>query len=257
MLNFRTASLLFIITAGGVTALHFSTGISWWWLLPVILIYIISVIIGSARISSNFYAQVHCEGSTSEKQVAISFDDGPTSFTPAILQTLAAHRAPATFFVIGKHIPGNESILKQIAAQGHIIGNHTYSHSFFIDLHLSKGWKEELNQTSDAVYAVTGKRMQFFRPPYGVTTPHLAKAAKELNYHLIGWSIRSLDTTNDNEDIIFKRVKDQLKPGAVILFHDTSEKTNRVLNQVLQLLQAQSYTIRPLNHLLELTAYRS
>lgn len=127
---------------------------------------------------------------------------------------------------------------------------------FFIDFKNTAAFKEELNHTADAVYNVTGKRMQFFRPPYGVTTPHLAKAAKALNYKIIGWNIRSLDTTKDSEEIIFNRVKKQLTPGAIILFHDTSDKTNNVLKQTLIFAKEKGFKVVGLEQLLGLKAYQ-
>jgi peptidoglycan/xylan/chitin deacetylase (PgdA/CDA1 family) len=256
MLNFRTASILFIIALTGVISLHCFTGISWWWLAPVILIYKIRIVAGSAYIDSDFYIQAHCSGATTEKEIALTFDDGPTGFTQKILSTLAEHHAAATFFVIGKNIAGNEMILKQTVSEGHTIGNHTFSHSFLIDFKNASAFKEELNQTADAVYSVTGKRMQFFRPPYGVTTPHLAKAAKALKYKIIGWNIRSLDTTKDSEEIVFNRVKEQLKPGAIILFHDTSDKTNTVLKQTLSFAKENGFKVVGLEQLLKTNAYQ-
>lgn len=245
-----------IIALTGVFMLHYASEISWWWLLPVILLYKVSLIYGSATIGSNFYTQVHCKGNTTRKEIAITFDDGPTPFTSSILQTLSEHNAPATFFVIGKNISGNESILKQAVSEGHTIGNHTFTHSFFIDFKNADGFEQELNQTSDAVFAVTGKRMRFFRPPYGVTTPHLVKAARRLNYAIIGWNIRSLDTTHDQEEVVFRRVIKQLKPGSILLFHDTSEKTIAVVRRTLLFAQENNFRIVGLEELLQLSAYQ-
>jgi peptidoglycan/xylan/chitin deacetylase (PgdA/CDA1 family) len=256
MLNFRTVSISFIIAVIALILLHYVAGISWWWLVPLILVYKICIVTGSANINSNFYIQAYCNGITTEKEIAITFDDGPTAYTQKILNTLREYEATATFFVIGKNIPGNEMILKQTVAEGHIIGNHTFSHSFFIDFKSTVTFKEELNQTADAVYDVTGKRLQFFRPPYGVTTPNLAKAANALNYKIIGWNIRSLDTTKDSEEVILNRVKQQLKPGAIILFHDTSDKTNKVLKQTLAYLKENGFKIVGLGQLLNQHPYQ-
>ncbi len=250
MLNFRTANIFFIISILFVCALHYTVTLSWWWLLPCILAYILCLVLGSARINSNFYATVQCNGITRANEVAITFDDGPTPFTQKILQTLSEYGAPATFFVIGKNIDGNEELLKQTITAGHTIGNHTFSHSFFIDLKNAEGFKAELQQTADRIYRHTGINTKFFRPPYGVTTPHLVRAAKELDHQIIGWNIRSLDTTGDDEKKILDRVKKQLKPGAIILFHDTSEKTNNVLQQLLLFLQQNNFKVVKLEQLL-------
>lgn len=252
MLNFKTASILFLVACGGIILLHYTANASWWWLLPVILIYKIFIITGSANINSNFYAPVYCKGTTSEKEIVLTFDDGPTLFTKDILHSLSLYQVPATFFLIGKNIQGNESLVKQIISEGHHIGNHTFSHSFFIDFKNVKGFKQELIQTDEAVTKITGKRLKLFRPPYGVTTPHLVRAARELGYILIGWNVRSMDTTNDSEDVIVKRVTEQIKPGAIVLLHDTSDKTNAVLKRVLAFVKENNYKIVSLEKMLDI-----
>jgi peptidoglycan/xylan/chitin deacetylase (PgdA/CDA1 family) len=227
----------------------------WWLLLPSVL-YAACIIYGSSVIQANFFAPAYCSADTTEKIIALSFDDGPHSeYTPQVLALLAQYQATATFFVIGKHIHGNESLLKQIVAEGHSIGNHSYSHSFFIDFKNVQGFKDELNQTAELVFNIIGKKMKLFRPPYGVTTPNLAKAAKLLDYRLIGWNIRSLDTTNDTVDVITQRVQSQIKSGAIILLHDTSNKTIQVLERTLSFAQQQGYKIVSIERLLNINPY--
>ncbi|HET6227728.1 MAG TPA: polysaccharide deacetylase family protein [Bacteroidia bacterium] len=251
MLNFKTSSILFVLAVISIVTFHYVAFFSLWWLILPVLIYKAFIVYGSANINSNFYCKTYCEGTTTEKEIVLTFDDGPTAFTPAILETLRQHQAPATFFVIGKNIHGNEAVLKQTVAEGHTLGNHTFSHSFFIDFKNAKQFKRELNQTDDAVYNVTGTHLSWFRPPYGVTTPHLVKAAKQLHYKIIGWNIRSLDTTKDSEEVIYKRVTSQLKPGAIILFHDSSEKTNAVLKRTLAFAKEHKFKVVPLGKLLK------
>ena len=135
-------------------------------------------------------------------------------------------------------------------AEGHSIGNHSYSHSFFIDFKNVQGFKEELTQTEELIFKVIGKRVKLFRPPYGVTTPNLAKAAKLLDYRIIGWNIRSLDTTKDKVEVITQRVQSQMKSGAIILLHDTSHKTIQVLERTLNYAQQQGYKIISIEQLL-------
>jgi len=159
------------------------------------------------------------------------------------------------FFVIGKNIQGNEALLQQIDSDGHSIGNHSYTHSFFMDFNSLQGFKDELNQTAESVFNIIGKRMRLFRPPYGVTTPKLAQASKELNYSVIGWSIRSFDTTAASEQFITRRVQTQIKPGAIILFHDRSDKTLQVLKQTLNFAKQNGYKIVTVEQLLKIKAY--
>jgi peptidoglycan/xylan/chitin deacetylase (PgdA/CDA1 family) len=118
-----------------------------------------------------------------------------------------------------------------------------------------QGFKNELNQTAESVFNIIGKRMKLFRPPYGVTTPHLVKAASVLNYSIIGWTIRSFDTTADTAQTITRRVQTQIKPGAIILFHDTSDKTIQVLKQTLDFAKDHGYKIVSVDQLLKIKAY--
>jgi len=255
-MTFKSTRNSFIIASSAIGLLHLFFGISPGWLALPGALYLALIIYGSANIQSNFHAPAYCHATISEKEIALSFDDGPNrKFTPQVLSALAQHNAPATFFVIGKNIRGNESVLKRIDAEGHSIGNHSYTHSFYVDFKNLQGFKNELNQTAESVFNVIGKRMKLFRPPFGVTTPNLAKAAKSLNYNIIGWTIRSLDTTSDSAQIIARRVQTQIKPGAIILFHDTSDKTIQVLKQTLNFAKENGYKIVSVEQLLKIEAY--
>lgn len=256
MLKFRLAILIFVIECIAVAVLWYMLHISPWWFLVPVMGLKIFVIFGSANIQSNFFLDAHSSITTEEKKIAISFDDGPNAeFTPKVLAVLEEFQVPATFFVIGKNIAGNENLLKKTEAAGHIIGNHSFSHSFFIDFKTKNGFMEELNSTSDEIYRVLKKRVKFFRPPYGVTTPNIASAVKALDYQVIGWNIRSLDTTNDSEEKIAKRVISQIRPGAMILFHDTSEKTAQVLKQTLNFAKENGFKIVSTEELFGISAY--
>ncbi len=230
--------------------------ISVFWLTVPCILFLALKVYGSACIQSDFYTYAYCEGKTAEKFMALTFDDGPNvHYTPQVLELLAQYKAPATFFIIGKNIKGNESILKKIDAEGHIIGNHSYSHSYWIDFKCVRGFKEELNQTTEIVYQLLGKKMRLFRPPYGVITPSLIGASKLLNYFIIGWNIRSFDTTKDSVQIITQRIEKKIKPGAIILLHDTTDKIIQVLEQTLIYTKENDYQIVSLEQLLQIEAY--
>jgi len=255
-MTLRSTLCIFIIAGSVIGLLHLFFGTSLGWLALPGAVCLAFIIYGSSIIQANFYAPAYCYGNTTKKEIALSFDDGPNrEYTPQVLSTLAQHHALATFFVIGKNIQGNESVLKQIDAEGHTIGNHSYTHSFFVDFKSLQGFKNELNQTAESVFNIIGKRMKLFRPPYGVTTPHLVKAASVLNYSIIGWTIRSFDTTADTAQTITRRVQTQIKPGAIILFHDTSDKTIQVLKQTLDFAKDHDYKIVSVERLLKIKAY--
>jgi peptidoglycan/xylan/chitin deacetylase (PgdA/CDA1 family) len=97
---------------------------------------------------------------------------------------------------------------------------------------------------------VSGKKPFYFRPPYGVTNPVVAKVAKMLNYKVVGWSVRSLDTVLKDEDKIMARIKDRLHPGAVILMHDDREVTSKVLEKVILMVKEEGYRFVGLEELI-------
>lgn len=256
MLTFKSTSLLFILSLAlcGLFIYYFSIHPAY--LALPILIFKAFIIYGSATIQSNFYLKAYNSGDATKKQIAITFDDGPhPEFTPEILKILAEYNAKASFYVIGKNIEGNEKLVQEIHKNGHLLGNHSFSHSFFIDFKSTKGFVEEINQTNNALEKIIGKRTALFRPPYGVTTPNIASAVKKLNMHVIGWNVRSLDTTNDDAQTIIKRVTTQLKPGAIVLFHDTSDKTVSVLKQTLNFAKENGFKVVSLEELLTIKAY--
>ncbi len=256
-MTFNSARNKFFITLCIIGLLYLFFDASLWWLVLPGVVYLTLIIYGSAIIQANFYGPAYCYGNTIKKEIALSFDDGPNQeYTPQILSTLANYNALATFFVIGKNIEGNEKILKQIDTEGHSIGNHTYTHSYFVDFKNLQGFIQELNQTEESVFRVIGKRMRLFRPPYGVTTPHLVKASSTLNYNIIGWTVRSFDTTADSLQTITRRIETQIQPGAIVLFHDTSDKTIQALKQTLSFARDNDYKIVGIEQLLAIKAYQ-
>ena len=147
-----------------------------------------------------FFYKVICSANTDQKEIAISFDDGPASnYTPEILQLLKQDNVKAAFFCIGNRIAGNESIIAKIKEEGHIIGNHSYSHHFWFDLFSSKKMLDDLKKMDQEIERVIGLQPKLFRPPYGVTNPNLKKAIIKGDYTPVGWSVRSMDTVIKNE----------------------------------------------------------
>lgn len=211
---------------------------------------------GCYYVGSNFFIRIVCKADTDQKDIAISFDDGPaTNYTKEILKILDAGNIKATFFCIGNRIAGNEPILKQIQAEGHLIGNHSYSHHFWFDLYPTKKMQDDLQQMDSAVQNVTGLRPKLFRPPYGVTNPNVKRAIREGGYTPVGWSVRSLDTVIRDENKLLRKINAGIKPGAIFLFHDTSKTMVHVLPAFIQEVKKRGYNIIPLDKLLALKAY--
>ncbi|MCK5170454.1 MAG: polysaccharide deacetylase family protein [Bacteroidales bacterium] len=219
------------------------------------ILFLIHLVYCSANICSQAYIKTLCKIKTSEKKIAITFDDGPDSkITPKVLEILDEYNAKATFFCIGKNIENNKDLLKLIDEKGHLTGNHTWSHDRWFDLFSSKKMKSEIEKTSDLIFEIISKKPKLFRPPYGVTNPVLKRALKNINFHTIGWSIRSFDTINSPEKTL-KRIKNKLSPGDIILFHDNREHIIEILKSFLEYTNNQGYQIVRLDKLLNIEAY--
>lgn len=256
MLNFRNINILFSALLIILIAIHINSGLHWYMYLLLFIVYSLILFYGCYYIGSNFFINVVCSADTNKKEIAISFDDGPAiNYTPQILQLLKYHGIKAGFFCIGNRITGNEQVLKQIVEDGHIIGNHSYSHHFWFDMYSSKKMLADLHQMDRSMEEVTGLKPKFFRPPYGVTNPNLSKAIRKGNYTAIGWNVRSLDTVIKDEAELLRRIRKGIKPGAIFLFHDTSKTTLNVLPEFIKEVKKQGYDIVPLDKLLHLSPY--
>ena len=227
------------------------------YIYPLLLIlYSLVVFYGCYYIGSSFFIKIICSANTDQKEIAISFDDGPVSnYTTEILQLLKQDNIKATFFCIGNRIAGNENIVKKIKDDGHIIGNHSYSHHFWFDIFSSEKMLDDLKKMDQETERVTGMLPKLFRPPYGVTNPNLRKAIIKGDYTPIGWSVRSMDTVIKDEKKLLDKINRSLKPGAVFLFHDTSKTTVNVLPEFIREVKNKGYHIIPLDKLLHLNPY--
>lgn len=252
MLTFRTSTILFIIVSVISWLLQWPAWI--WWLL--VMVYLVLLVLGSMRIRSNFYIKAVCSGSNDGKKIAISFDDGPLpEYTLSILEILEREKVPACFFCIGNRVDQHPEIARTIVDQGHIIGNHSYTHHALFDLYGAARMKEELEQTNRCIRNATGKLPAFFRPPYGVTNPNLASAVKKTRMTTIGWNIRSLDTVARDDKKLLDKLWKELRPGAVILFHDTMAITAAILPAFLAGVRERGFEIIPIDELINEDAY--
>lgn len=180
------------------------------------------------------------------KEVALTFDDGPAAPTGIILDALAREKVKATFFLIGKNIAGNETLVKRMADEGHAVGNHSFNHSVNFDWQSAAAMQQELEQTNMAIEAVTGTPVKLFRPPYGVTNPNLAKAVARCELKSIGWSLRSMDTIARDEARLLRKILRQVKPGGIILLHDRCPITANILPALIQELKKRDYVFTTL-----------
>jgi len=236
-----------------IGVMSFYVQVRWWYVLIPILAWHGIAAWGSFNISSGYHLKAVCSGTTDGgKQVAITFDDGPGEFTPMVLDVLKKYSAPATFFCIGKNIQQHPQILARVVAEGHLVGNHSYSHSNYFDLYRKNRVVTELRDTDALIERATGRKNLYFRPPYGVTTPSIRQALAVTGHTVIGWSIRSLDAVIKDEQQILERIKKRLAPGGIILLHDTSLRSVHVLEQLLIFLKQNGYSVVSLEQLLRI-----
>jgi len=256
MLNFRNINVLFtILTLLSVVA-QILLGVPAYVYIILIAVYLLVLFYGCYYVGSNFFLPVICSAKTNKKVISLSFDDGPVAGnTLRILQILKDNNAEAAFFCIGRHITKNQAIFKQVYDEGHLIGNHTFSHHFWFDMFSAGKMLADMHMMDKEVNNIIGKTPRLFRPPYGVTNPNLRKAIVRGNYTPVGWSMRSMDTVIKDEKRLLNKVTGKIKPGAIFLFHDTSDATVAVLPAVINQIQAKGYTIVRLDKMLNLQAY--
>ncbi|HEY1195144.1 polysaccharide deacetylase family protein [Flavobacterium sp.] len=227
-----------------------------WFYWAVIFLWIGINAFGSSRISSNYHVKAFCNNPLEkEKKIALTFDDGPSIYTLEVLELLKKFNAKAIFFCIGKNIETHPEIIEKVIEEGHLVGNHSYSHSKFFDFYNAKQITEELQKTDQLLEKFTSKKINFFRPPYGVTTPSIRRALKITGHKVIGWNIRSLDGGTTDVELILNRIKKRVSPGGIVLLHDTGKHSVLVLEQFLQFLQQNNYQVVPIEELLNLKAY--
>lgn len=256
MTPYRYTQLALVIT---VVPLLAGWIIWYWpfWLVAIPLaIYVAAVAMGSYFISSSFHLKAICKGDKSKNHIALTFDDGPhPETTLAILAVLKQHQVKATFFCIGQQVEQYKPIAQQIVAEGHLVGNHSWAHGFWFDLQSGHNMQVELNKTNHLLQQVTGRMPRYFRPPYGATTPWLAKAIKDTQMIPIGWSLRSMDTAIKNPNRLLKRITQRVNAGDIVLFHDTQTGTVSVLGSFIKHCKQNGIEIVPLNELINIPAY--
>lgn len=161
-------------------------------------------------------------------QLALTFDDGPNpAWTPRLLDILAEHNVRATFFMVGKFVKAERDLARQVAAAGHLIGNHTWSHP---DLSRAAAAQvlDELTRTNDILAEITGKPVRYFRPPFGARRPYVLKLARQLNLVPVTWNAMTNDWSDPSaekiaQSLIRKIDRTQARGYAAnIVLHDGS-----------------------------------
>ena len=181
--------------------------------------------------------------------VALTFDDGPNaSSTPILLDGLKERKVRATFFLIGENVEKdeNEKIVKRMYEEGHLIGNHTYTHCNLSKLETGEA-KKELEQTDTVIEKITGKQPVFVRAPYGELP---VDSEQDLNRIYIGWTVDPLDWMTEDTGAVVKTVVEEINPGDVILLHDCYPSSVQAAIRIVDLLQGKGYEFVTVDHLI-------
>ena len=160
-------------------------------------------------------------GPRNRRALALTFDDGPSESTPEILEILALHKVPATFFQCGVNVERLPAIARQVAEAGHEIGNHSYHHPMLC-FRSAQFIAADLRRAQQAIEHHTGSRPKWFRAPYGVRWPGLRGALQSLHLTGVMWTVIGYDWSLKASDVV-ERVAQRVSNGAILCLHDGRE----------------------------------
>ena len=177
-------------------------------------------------------------GNTQEKVLYLTFDAGyENGSTAKILDTLKAHQVPAAFFLVGNYIEKNADLVRRMAAEGHIVANHTMHHPDMSKLSDKTAFSKELTDLEKLYKETTDQDMpRYYRPPQGLYSEENLKMAKELGYKTVFWSLAYVDWNNDAQPTAqeaFRKLLPRTHNGAVVLLHSTSRTNAEILDELL------------------------
>jgi len=232
-------------------------------LLPLIITGIIAY--GYYVPASPVFGKVYTRASVSEKEIALTFDDGPNEpYTSQILDVLKAENVQATFFLIGKNVELYPDVARRIVAEGHVIGNHTYSHN--ANHAVYPHYYRDIRRAEEVIYQTTGVIPDLYRPPHGKKSPWELEAIKKEGYTPILWSIAVRELSGKSADVLAEQIIKRARPGAIILLHDgygtqhdlpraNKEITVEAVRIIISELKAQGYQFVTVPQLLSIPAY--
>ncbi|WP_343600774.1 polysaccharide deacetylase family protein, partial [Mycobacterium sp.] len=184
------------------------------------------------------------------KCVALTFDDGPSPFTDRLLRILADNNARATFFEIGNKVAADPAGAKRVADAGMEIGNHTWEHPNMTTIPPADV-RDQLTRANDAIAAATGVTPTLWRPAGGLTDAAVNEQAAKVGLAGILWDVIPYDWINDSNTAASRQIlMTQIRPGSVVLLHDTYSSTVDLVDQFIPVLQANGYRLVTVSELL-------
>lgn len=196
----------------------------------------------------------HYTGDTDEKVIYLTFDAGfENGNTPAILDALKKHQAPATFFVVGNYLETAPDLVKRMATEGHTVANHTFHHPDMSKISSQETFGKELTSLEFLYTQITGQPMKrYYRPPQGKYSEANLKMASDMGYHTFFWSLAYVDWYQDKQpshEEAFKKLLGRIHPGAIVLLHSTSRTNGEIMDELLGKWEEMGYCFRSLDEL--------
>lgn len=193
-------------------------------------------------------------GNPKEKIIYLTFDSGyENGFTNHILDVLKKHNVPGNFFVVESYIKNNPDIIKRMEKEGHLVCNHSVSHTSMASIHDKDKFNKEILDVANTYKEITGKDMpKFFRPPMGKFSEESLKMTKDLGYSSIFWSFAYVDWYNNQQpthDFAKNKIYSRTHPGAIVLLHSNSQTNSEILDDVITHWKEEGYTLKSLNNL--------
>lgn len=201
------------------------------------------------------YGGLYCVP-TEEKTLFITFDAGfENGNTEKILDALKKHNVKAVFFLVGNYFETQPELVKRMVAEGHTVGNHTYSHPDMSAISDKASFQKELEKNAELYREITGEEMpRLYRPPQGKFCESNLKMAKELGYHTVFWSLAYVDWYENDQptkEEAFGKLLPRIHPGAVVLLHSTSKTNGEILDELLTRWEEMGYTFGDLTEYLK------
>ena len=193
-------------------------------------------------------------GDTAQKVIYLTFDCGyENGYTGQILDVLKKHNAPAAFFVVGNMVESAPDIVKRMADEGHIVGNHTYHHPDMSSISDQAAFQKELDDLSALYRQTTGRELShFYRPPQGKYSAENLKQAQALGYKTVFWSLAYVDWYVDDQptpEQAYSKLLPRIHDGAIVLLHSTSKTNADILDDLLTKWEGMGYSFSSLNQL--------
>ena len=210
--------------------------------------------VGNASVEELAKYDTYYLGDTSRKVIYLTFDCGyENGYTNQILDALKKHNAPAAFFVVGHMVESAPEIVRRMAEEGHVVGNHTFHHPDMSSISQQDAFQKELDSLAELYQQTTGRPLsRFYRPPQGKYSEENLKQAKALGYKTVFWSLAYVDWNTDDQptaEQAYAKLLPRIHDGAIVLLHSTSRTNAEILDELLTKWEGMGYTFQSLEEL--------